>query len=134
MIPPSYSRFSRVKEIKVQLIELYAMAVQTWELLTASPLSQTGSVVVLIHVWMVINQTRAADCQTPSLSLLAVLEAGAPTDAPPASSILTNQALHFQTQLGAVLLLPPDGHYGPAPGEIVFMDDILEQLFTFLLN
>lgn len=134
MIPPSYSWFSHVKEIKVQLIELYVMTIQTRELLTASPLSQTASVVVLIHVWMVINQTQATDCQTLGLSLLAVLEAGAPTDAPPAISILTDQALHFQSQRGAVLLLPPDGHYGPAPGEIVFIDNILEQLFTFLLN
>lgn len=55
MIHPSCSWFSRVQEIKVQLVELYAMTIQTWELLTASPLSQTASVVVLIHVWMVIN-------------------------------------------------------------------------------
>lgn len=33
-----------------------------------------------------------------------------------------------------LLLLPPDGHYGLAPGEAVFIDNVLEQLFTFLLN
>lgn len=72
--------------------------------------------------------------KTLGLSLSEMLESIAPTEAQPASSTFTNWAFCFQTQLVAVLLLPSDGHYSPAPEEIVFIDNILKQLFTFLLN
>lgn len=40
-------------------------------------------------------------------------------------SVFANWALYFQTLSGALLLLPHEWHYSPAPGEVIFTDNIL---------